>query len=98
MGREFKPDQYAILLDCDNKVEGDTRSGLNLVDKLDMDQYDAPKQNTPSSGLHYIFYVNGKQAKRLGSKTCITHNGLEYNMDVNFQNGLWNCQPSKIPK
>ena len=31
MGREFKPDQYAILLDFDNKVEGDTHSGLYLV-------------------------------------------------------------------
>ena len=27
MGREFKPDQYAILLDFENKVEGDTKNG-----------------------------------------------------------------------
>ena len=61
----LKPDQYAILLDFDDKVEGDTHSGLDLVDELDMDQYDAPKQHTPSSGLHYIFYVDGEQAKQI---------------------------------
>ena len=61
MGREFKPDQYAILLDFDNKVEGDTKSGLDLVDELNMDPYDAPKQHTPASGLHYRFYVDGEQ-------------------------------------
>ena len=95
MERKLKPDQYAILLDVDNKVERDTKSGLDLVDKLNMVQYDVPKQHTPSSGLHYIFYVNGEQAKRIGSETCITHNGIKYNMDVKFKNGLCNGQPSK---
>ena len=37
MGREFDPDQYAILLDFDCKLEGDTHSGLGFVEKLDMD-------------------------------------------------------------
>ena len=60
---------------------------FNLVDKLIMDQYDAPKQHTPSGALHSIFYVDGEQAKRVGSKTCVTHNGIKYNMDVNFKNG-----------
>ena len=74
MGREFKPDQDAIWSEFDDKVEGDTKIGLNLVDELRMDPYDAPKQHTPSSGLHYIYYVDGEQGKRKGSKTCITHN------------------------
>ena len=74
MGREFKPDQYTILIDFDNKVEGYAKSGLDIVDELKMDRYFAPKQHTPSGGLHYIFYVDGEQAKRIVSKTCITHN------------------------
>ena len=55
MGREFKPGRWSILLDFDNKAEETTHSGLELVKKLSMDQYDAPKQKTPSGGLHYIF-------------------------------------------
>ena len=43
MGRDFKPDQYAIFWDFANKVEGDTKSGFDFVDEVDMDQYDAPK-------------------------------------------------------
>ena len=97
MGPGFKPDQYAILLDIGNTVECDATSGLHFSDELDMDQYDAPKQHTPSSGLHYIFNVDGEQAKRIGSKTCITHNGIKYSMDVKFKNGLCNCQPRKYP-
>ena len=31
MGREFKPDQFAIFWDFDNKVEVDTKNGLDLV-------------------------------------------------------------------
>ena len=53
---------------------------------LDMDQYGAPKQHTPSIGLHYIFNVDGEPIKRMGSKTCITHNGIKYSMDVKFKN------------
>ena len=54
MGREFKPNQYAILLDLDNKIKVDTKSGFELVNDLTLDQYFAPKQHTPSGGLHYI--------------------------------------------
>ena len=63
-----------------------------------MDQYDATKQHTPSGRLHYIFYVDGEQAKRIGSNTCLTHTGIEYNTDVKFKNGLRNCQQSRIPE
>ncbi|MFM7978006.1 MAG: hypothetical protein ACKPKO_01710, partial [Candidatus Fonsibacter sp.] len=61
-----------------------------------MDQYDAPKQKTPSKGLHYIFYVDAQQKKHIKSRTMITYQGAKYNMDVKFENGLCNCQPSKI--
>ncbi len=36
MGREFQPGRFAILLDFDNKVEGNLHSGLDLVKKSDM--------------------------------------------------------------
>ena len=61
-----------------------------------MDQYYAPQQRTPSGGLCYIFYVDGEQSKRIGSRTCITYQGIKYNMDVKFKSGLCKCQPSKI--
>jgi hypothetical protein len=51
MGREYKPGRFIILLDFDNKVEGEIQNGMDLVEKLDMDQYNAPKQTTPSGGL-----------------------------------------------
>ncbi|MFM7988150.1 MAG: hypothetical protein ACKPKO_53440, partial [Candidatus Fonsibacter sp.] len=69
---------------------------MKLAMQLKMDQYDAPKPYTPSSGLHYIFYVDGEQAKRIGSITCITYKGVKYAIDVKFKNGLCNCYPSKI--
>ena len=61
MGREFKAGRWSILLDFDNKAEETTHSGRELVKKLNMDLYDAPKQKTPSGGLHYIFYVDAQQ-------------------------------------
>ena len=54
MGREFKPDQKAILLGLNNKVEGDTKSGFELDNEFDMDQYFAPKPHTPSGCSHFI--------------------------------------------
>ncbi|MFM7983282.1 MAG: hypothetical protein ACKPKO_28570, partial [Candidatus Fonsibacter sp.] len=47
-GREFKPGRWSILLDFDNKADEASHSGLDLVNKLNMDQYNAPKQKTPS--------------------------------------------------
>jgi hypothetical protein len=61
-----------------------------------MDQYDAPKQKTPSGGLHYIFYVDAQQKDHITSRTTITYQGVVYNTDVKFKNGLCNCAPSKI--
>ena len=55
MGRKFKPGRLSILLDFDKKSDDASQSGLVLAKKLNMDQYDAPKQNTPSRGLHYIY-------------------------------------------
>jgi hypothetical protein len=97
MGREYKPGRFSILLDFDNKVEGESMNGLDLAEMLDMDQYFAPKQHTPSGGLHYIFYVDAEQAKQVGGgMTGITYKGVKYNMDVKFKNGLCNCAPTKI--
>ena len=96
MGREYRPGKFAVLLDFDNKVEGDSRNGVELVKLFNLKQYKAPKQNTPFGGLHYIFFVDAEQAKHAGSRAGITHKGEKYNMDVKFKNGLCNCQPSKI--
>ena len=62
MGTEFKTGRWAVLLDFDNKSEGNVKNGVELVKKLNMNQYDAPKQLTPSKGCHCIFYVDAKQA------------------------------------
>ena len=96
MGRAFKFDQYAVLFDFDNKKEGDLQNFLNLAEQLDMDQYDAPKQYTPSGALHYTFYVGGRKAKRIGSCTGITYEGVTYATDAKFKNGLCKCQPSTV--
>ena len=95
VGREYKPDQYAVLLDVDNKDEGDVRHRLKLAAALHMYQYDAPRQHTPTRGLHYIFYVDGEQAKRIGSITVITYKGVKYAMGAKFKHVLCNCQPSQ---
>jgi hypothetical protein len=96
MGREFKPGRWVLLLDFDNKVEGDSRNGLELISKLKMDQYNAPCQTTPSGGYHYLFFVDAEQKDQITSKTTITHEGVKYNMDVKFKNSLCNCAPTKI--
>jgi hypothetical protein len=96
MGREFKPGRWSILLDFDNKDDETSHNGLELFEKLNMDQYNAPKQNTPSGGYHYIFYVDAQQKEHINSRTTITYQGVTYNMDVKFKNGLRNCAPSKI--
>ena len=96
MGREIKPGRFVILLDFDNKVEGESRSGLDLAKKLKMDNYNAPKQTTPSKGLHYLFYVDREQAEHIKSRTGLTYDGVNYNADVKFKNSLCNCAPSKI--
>ena len=96
MGREFQPGKWAVLLDFDKKDEENCKSGLELLKMLNMDQYKAPKQSTPSGGFHYIFWVNAEQKEHIGSPTGITYKGTKYAMDVKFNNGLCNCAPSKI--
>ena len=96
MGREFKPGRWSILLDFDNKADESSKSGLELMEKLNMNQYKAPTQTTPSGGYHYIFYVDEQQKDQITSKTTITYEGVKYNMDVKFKNSLCNCAPSKI--
>ena len=71
MGREFKPGRWSILLAFGNNAEETTHSGLELVKKLNMDQHDAPKQKSPSGGLHYIFYVDAQQKDQITACTTI---------------------------
>ena len=96
MGREVKPGRFVVLLDFDNKADGESENGLDLVKLLNLDQYGAPKQTTPSGGLHYLFTVSAEQAERINSRTGITYKGIKYNMDVKFKNSLCNCAPTKI--
>jgi len=96
MGREIKLGRFVILLDFDNKEDEGSRTGLELAEMLDMDQYGAPKQKTPSGGLHYLFTVSGEQANHINSRTGITVNWELYNADVRFKNSLCNCAPTKI--
>ena len=91
MGREFRPGRWSILSDFDNKPDEASQSGLALINKLNMDQYDAPKQSTPSGWFHYIFYVDAQQKEHITSRTTITYQGAKYNMDAKFKNGLCNC-------
>ena len=96
MGREYQPGKWAVLLDFDNKADDASKSGLDLMKMLNMDQYKAPKQTTPSGGFHYIFFVDEAQKDHIGSPTGIMYKGTKYNADVKFKNGLCNCFPSKI--
>ena len=83
------------MLDFDNKDDGAV-NGMQLIKKLNMDQYGAPCQKTPSGGKHYLFYADAAQKLHITSKTTITRDGVEYNMDVEFQNSLCTCAPTKI--
>ena len=96
MGREFKPGRFILLLDFDNKADDTSNNGLELAKLLRMDERGAPKQNAPSGGYHYLFYVEAAQQDQAISKTCVIHEGVKYNMDVKFKNSLCNCQPSEI--
>ena len=96
MGREFKLNQYAVLLEFDNKDEGEVEERIETSEKLNMDRYKAPKQFAPIGGLHHILNMDGGQAKRVGSSTCATYTGVKYAMDLKFKNGWRNCQPRKI--
>jgi len=63
MGREYEPGRFVILLDFDNKAEGESQNGMDLVEKLNMDQYSAPKQTTPSGGLTLLILRRRRTSK-----------------------------------
>jgi hypothetical protein len=96
MGREIKPGRFVILLDFDNKADETSKTGLELINILKIDERGAPEQSTPSGGYHYLFYVEADQVDQITSKTGLIYNGVKYNADVKFKNSLCNCQPSKI--
>ena len=97
MGVEYQTGKWLMLLDLDNKTDEASKNGKELIDLLNLDDCDAPKQFTPSGGVHYLFYVDAKQKDHIGAKTGLIYNGIKYNADVKFRNGLCNCQPTKIP-
>ena len=81
MGREIRPGQFVVLLDFDNKDKGGV-NGMKLIEKLNMDQYGAPCQKTPSGGRHYPFYADAVQKGSITDKTTIMYEGVKCNMDV----------------
>ena len=97
MNREFQPGKYTILVDLDNKNDDEAENGLKLIDMLDLDKYNAPKQQTPSKGMHYLFYVNEEQRQHITkSLTTMKIDNIKYHVDIKFKNGLLNCEPSTI--
>ena len=93
-GREYQPGRFLMLLDIDNKEEPGTRNGIEFMNLLNLDQYKAPKQQTPSGGFHYLFYADEAQKDRIGSPVTLLYEGKVYNVDVKFKNSLCNCEPS----
>ena len=73
-----------MLLDLDNKEDETSKNGNDLIALLNLDDYDAPKQSTPSGGVHYLFYVDTKQKDLIGSKTGIMYEGVKCNADAKF--------------
>ena len=96
MGREFKPGPWSILLDFDNKADEASHSGLDLAKKLNMDQYNAPNQKTPSKGLHCIYNADAQHKDHITARTTTTYQGAVYNKDFKFKNGLCKCAPSNV--
>ena len=96
MGREYRPGKHLMLLDIDDKDEEGTENGLEFQRLLDLDRFGAPKQRTPSGGLHYLFHVDEAMADRVRNRTTLRYRGVTYNVDVKFRNALMNCAPSTI--
>ena len=74
MGREFLLCRFVLLLDFDNKDDGAV-NGMHLIKKLNMDQYGAPCQKTPSGGKRYLFYLDATQKEQITSTTTIVYQG-----------------------
>ena len=69
MGREFRPGRFAVLLDFDNKEEGNAKNGLLLAEKLKLDQYKAPEQkHLPGDSTTYSGWTLSK--KRQSPERC----------------------------
>ena len=97
MGKEYQPNRFVLLIDIDNKEEKGTINGIEFMNLLNLDQYQAPKQSTPSGGFHFLFYFDEKQKQLIKSSgTTMQYEGKVYNVDFKFTNQLCNCAPSKI--
>ena len=97
MGREYK-DGYLILIDADNKSDKNTKNGLEFINLLSnvFNITKVPCQETPSGGLHFLFYIDSNQKNINNSYTTLTYNDIIYNVDIKFKNQLMNCSPSQI--
>ncbi|MFM7985425.1 MAG: hypothetical protein ACKPKO_39535, partial [Candidatus Fonsibacter sp.] len=78
MGREFKLGPWSVLLDFDNKADETSHSVIYLINKLNMDQDDAPKQKTPSGGVTSTPRIRNISL----SNSTTTYQGVKYNLDV----------------
>ena len=63
MGTEFKPGRWAVLLDFDNKTEGDLKNGMELVKKLKNESIRSAKTTNTIKRLplHFLF---GRRASK----------------------------------
>ena len=81
IGRAYQPHKYAILLEYDNKSEGDTQSGLDFVNELNIDQYNAPKQFTLRLITLYILCRYNRLSKS-EQRHALHMKGIHKNIDV----------------
>ena len=96
MGKEYQPNRFVLLIDIDNKEEKGTINGIEFMNLLNLDQYNAPKQSTPSGGFHFLFYVDEAQKKLIKSGgNTMQYEGKVYNVDFKFSNSLCNCAPQQ---
>ena len=76
MGREIKEGRWVVLLDFDNKEDENSKSGMELAKMLNMDGYGAPKQFTPSGGVHFLFTADASQKDNIKSPTGVMYQGI----------------------
>ena len=72
MGREFLPGRFVLLLDFDNKDDGAV-NGMQLIEKLNVDQYGAPCQKSPLGWktLPFLCRRSTKRANHIQNDNCV---------------------------
>jgi hypothetical protein len=86
MGREIKPGRFVILLDFDNKADETSKTGLELINILKVDERGAPEQSTPSGDIIIYFMLKPtkliKSPPRRGSSTTGSNTMLMLNSRI----------------